>query len=73
MTAGNVVGSQFHSKRSKKHFPHLGRPPIEVWIKLVNHRPELFDGLQTYGVGIRQEDSEAVNDGSQPHKTDEIV
>lgn len=56
-----------------KHFPHLGRPPIEVWIELVNHGPELLDGLQTYGVGIRQEDAEAVDDGSQPHKTDKIV
>ena len=68
----DVVGFRL-LRRSMKHFPHLGRPPIEVWIKLVNHRSKLLDGLQTYGVCIRQEDPEAVNDGSQPHKTDKIV
>ena len=31
---------------------YLSGPPIEIWIKLMNHRSEFVDSLQTDRVGI---------------------
>ena len=57
----------------KQKSTHLGSPPIEIRIKLVNHRTELLDGLKANLVRVLEEEGSAVKDGADPDEIDQMI
>mmetsp|Transcript_1845 Transcript_1845/g.3526 ORF Transcript_1845/g.3526 Transcript_1845/m.3526 type:complete len:259 (-) Transcript_1845:274-1050(-) len=51
----------------------LGRPPVKIGIKLVNHRAVLLNGLKTNDVSIGKKEKCRVDNGTKPDEFHQLI